>query len=179
MGTADQQGEPATSVHTPAPCWTGELLLFSCQLALVQLGPPCLSPKPLCSSRAGSCTHPRARPSSPSPPPALHALHPRCETTSFPPSTHAVPLVFSSTPEPRVPWDTTEAALKIFVCSPSLHPHTAPLFSPVCWEGVGGGRGTRAEPTGREALPRSAASKPLQYGKAMVTSWENALKTLN
>lgn len=54
--------------HPNSPCWTGELLLFSCQLALVQLGPFCLSPKHPCSSRAGSCTHPRARPSSPSPP---------------------------------------------------------------------------------------------------------------
>lgn len=130
-GTADQQDLPATSVHAPAPCppcWTGELLHCSRYLAPVQLGPLCLSPKAPRSPRTGSCTHPRARPSSPSPP----------STTGFAlqvqdhilPSQHRHPPVCSSTPEPRVSRDTTEAALKTFVCSPSPPPTHGPAPQP-------------------------------------------------
>lgn len=65
--------------------------------------------------------------------------------------------------------------------SPSSPPRHGPSFQEA-WRTGSSGVGTHhphAGPTGRESFPERIASKPLQYGQAMLTSWENAFKTLN
>lgn len=156
---------------------------------------PQTSPQPDQSSRAGSWHQypPQSWIRYSQPSVCALGARPRCPLPAPGDATSVLP-------PPTAP-GAAEAALKIFGCCnqvretgffPVLPPcehRGLPVLSTQAWlcfslphfsEGTEDrGMGTHHPhpgPTGREAFPGSIASKPLQYGKAMFTSWENSLK---